>query len=48
MKENKDCVVLCRAVYDQGQMRQFAERIDEDYRVDWCACSCTHVLSRPR
>jgi len=35
MRATRACRLLCRLEYDDSQLAQFAERIEEEYRVNW-------------
>jgi len=35
MKLVESCKVLCRRTYDHVQLKEFSERIEEEYRVNW-------------
>lgn len=37
MAKDSYCNLLCRKVYTDEEAKLFADRIEEDYRVDWCA-----------
>ena len=31
----ESCRIVCREVYSKKQLEQFADKIDEEYRVNW-------------
>ena len=35
MLEEESCKILCRREYDANEMKQFAEKIKDEYRVHW-------------
>ena len=35
MKEIVSCKALCKIDYDDSQLNEFAEKIEEDYRINW-------------
>jgi transmembrane 9 superfamily protein 2/4 len=35
LKLTETCKILCRKKYERKQLKKFAHRIDEDYRINW-------------
>lgn len=47
MKLIRSCKILCKESYSKEELSQFAERIEEEYRINMCAmlcCCCCVVL----